>query len=148
MVPFSGCPQFRSDQMYDALTVEVLDRGSCEKYLRASPIGRVVFVDSLILAVHPVSYVVEGNSILFRTPHGAKLRAAAMRKMLAFETDHIDPVTGHGWSVIASGYAEHVTEPYDVERLGEAVPVLWSPVEETDLIQLYIDILQGRRYKA
>lgn len=101
-----------------------------------------------MLAVHPVRYAVEGNYILFRTPHGAKLRAAAQRKMLAFETDHIDPGTGHGWSVVASGYAEHVTEPYEIQRLSDMVPILWSPAEGTDLVRLFIDILQGRRYRA
>lgn len=29
--------------------------------------------------------------------------------MLAFEIDDIDPIAGNGWSILASGYAEHMT---------------------------------------
>ncbi|GAA2757638.1 pyridoxamine 5'-phosphate oxidase family protein [Actinopolymorpha rutila] len=132
--------------MYDAKSVEVLDKGECEKYLRESLIGRVVFVDSLLLAAHPVRYVVEGHCILFRTDHGAKLRAADRHKMLAFEIDDIDPITGHGWSVVASGFAEHVTDPCEVERLTEIVPIPWAPTDRTDVIRLFVDLYQGRRY--
>ncbi|MGW0231962.1 pyridoxamine 5'-phosphate oxidase family protein [Actinopolymorpha singaporensis] len=113
------------------------------KHLRECLIGRVLFVDSLLLAAHPVRYVVEGTCILFRTDHGAKLRAADRHKMLVFD---IDSITGHGWSVLASGFAEHVTDPYEVRRLSEIVPIPWAPADRTDVIRLFVDLIQGRRY--
>ncbi|NYH93273.1 pyridoxamine 5'-phosphate oxidase family protein [Actinopolymorpha rutila] len=133
--------------MYDAYGLEVLDQSECLELLRQNKVGRFVFVDRLLLAVHPVAYVFDQGSIVFQTNGGAKLDAATKHDLAAFEVDYIDPDLGWGWTVTLSGHAEPVTDSYEVARLHERLPEPWTNSGRVDVIRMHGEIIQGRRKK-
>ena len=89
--------------MYDAYGLQVLDYPECVELLRQNKVGRFVFIDHMLLAVHPVAYVFDGVSVVFQTNGGAKLDAATKHDLAAFEIDYIDPILdGAGPSLSAA----------------------------------------------
>lgn len=84
--------------------------------LREQAVGRLVYQDALGLAAVPVNYAVAGNTIVFRSQAGSKVRGLRERD-IAFEVDHIDTVSRSGWSVLIRGAAEEV----EYERLSELI---------------------------
>jgi nitroimidazol reductase NimA-like FMN-containing flavoprotein (pyridoxamine 5'-phosphate oxidase superfamily) len=131
--------------MYDAYGLEVLDQAACLDLLRKNKVGRFVFVDHMLLAIHPVAYAFDGGSVVFQTNGGAKLDAATKHDLAAFEVDHIDPDHGRGWTVTLSGHAEPVTDPHEVARLHKLLPEPWTNDGRVDIIRMRAEVIQGRR---
>jgi hypothetical protein len=67
-------------------------------------------------AVVPVNYEVVEDAIVFRTAPDS-VPAAAVGTEVAFEADHVDEALSQGWSVLAVGPANVVTEPDAVRGL-------------------------------
>ncbi|HSK57898.1 MAG TPA: pyridoxamine 5'-phosphate oxidase family protein [Actinomycetospora sp.] len=93
---------------------EALTVAECWRRLASVAVGRVVFTERALPAVHPVNFLVHGRAVIIRTGPGPTLDAARRGDVLAFEADHIDPETRTGWSVLVVGHAAVVG---DVDRL-------------------------------
>ncbi|PVZ06280.1 nitroimidazol reductase NimA-like FMN-containing flavoprotein (pyridoxamine 5'-phosphate oxidase superfamily) [Actinomycetospora cinnamomea] len=93
---------------------EALPVTECWTRLASVPVGRLVFTERALPAVHPVNFLVHGRSVIIRTGPGTKLDAARRGDVVAFEADHIDPGSRTGWSVLVVGHAAVVG---DVDRL-------------------------------
>jgi nitroimidazol reductase NimA-like FMN-containing flavoprotein (pyridoxamine 5'-phosphate oxidase superfamily) len=88
--------------------LEALPREDCLALLRAQEVGRFVCVAGGQPHIVPVNYVLDGETIVFRTDMGTKLREAE-RAAVAFEIDGLDRVARTGWSVVVHGRAEEIT---------------------------------------
>jgi nitroimidazol reductase NimA-like FMN-containing flavoprotein (pyridoxamine 5'-phosphate oxidase superfamily) len=82
--------------------------GECLRLLRSVPVGRMVFTEGALPAVHPVDYVMCGVDVILRTGRGPKLDSALRGDVVAFEADDIDPDSRTGWSVLVVGHASVV----------------------------------------
>lgn len=101
--------------------LETLDEPGCFALLATADVGRVVATHGGMPLVVPVSYVLDGHSIVFGTGRTGALAAATVSSVVAFEVDHIDPVGRSGWSVVVVGTAAAViavSEHVRVEQLG------------------------------
>ena len=87
--------------------LEELSWDECFMLLREQAVGRLVYQDKLGLAAVPVNYAVAGNTIVFRSEAGSKVRGLHEQD-IAFQVDHIDSVSHSGWSVLIRGAAEEV----------------------------------------
>jgi nitroimidazol reductase NimA-like FMN-containing flavoprotein (pyridoxamine 5'-phosphate oxidase superfamily) len=81
----------------EALTVE-----ECFELIRHQPIGRVAIssMKSPPLVV-PVTFVVDGVSVVFRSDVGEKIEAVGQR--VSFQVDSMDALHQTGWSVLLQG---------------------------------------------
>jgi Pyridoxamine 5'-phosphate oxidase len=95
--------------------------------------------------VHPVSYTLCRQEIIFRTAQGSILRAAMLRQVLAFEIDDVNPNTRTGWSVLAIGKAHRVTDADRLTALATRLPPSWTTGRPTHTIALPTRLLSGRR---
>lgn len=124
---------------------ETLTVGECLRLLDTTPVGRLVFTEKALPAVHPVNFLRHGRSIIVRTGPGSKLDAARRGDVVAFEADCIDSGTHTGWSVMVVGHATLVN---DVDRL---VAVLdqehrpWARGRGTHVIEVSAERVTGRR---
>lgn len=126
--------------------LEVLDRETCQRLLRASEIGRLAVSIAGSPEIFPVNYRVENDSILIRTAPGTKLDAVG-RTQGCFEIDGVDRVRHTGWSVIAKGRLEELT-PYDGDAWDDALEAHiepWAAGNKSHILCLHIDRLTGRR---
>lgn len=92
---------------------------TCLRLLSSAHVGRLAVNDPAGPVVFPVNYTVDGGTVLFRTTMGTKLAAAEAQEAVAFQVDHVDVPRRLGWSVLVRGRLAEVTDPDEIERLGE-----------------------------
>ncbi|MFJ1730567.1 DUF1918 domain-containing protein [Streptomyces sp. NPDC088254] len=118
----------------------------CRRLLFTHGVGRVaVSAPDGHPAVVPVNYDVLGDDIVFRTAPDS-VAAAAVGTEVAFEVDHVDEVMSEGWSVLAVGPADAVTEPEAVRGLARhARSTPWAGGERDLWVSIRPTRLTGRR---
>jgi len=129
----------------DSSGLQVLTREECLRLLSSTPIGRIVFTDRALPAVQPVTFLLDGESIVIRTGLGSKLAAATRHSVVAFEADEFDPDLRTGWSVTAVGHAWAVEEPAEVARLAALPLTAWAPGDRDHYIVVAAEQISGRR---
>lgn len=134
----------------DPQALEVLDREECRDLLAAVPVGRIAFCrGDGVPTVLPVNHLVDSWTVAFRTTFGSKLSAALLERPVAFEVDGYDERDRTGWSVLARGPAEHVTDGSIVRRLETLELDVWpAGVERSRWVRVQMDELTGRRIPA
>ena len=85
--------------MADGASIEELTRAECLRAMATEPVGRLAInmADGFPL-VAPVNFLLDGESIVFRTGAGTKL--GNVHQNVSFEVDHIDREMHTGWSVL------------------------------------------------
>ena len=127
--------------------VEVLDETECLALLGSAEVGRVgVVVDGQPL-IFPVNHALEGRSIVVRTDSTRMLSGASLARV-AFEADGFDAGARSGWTVLAEGIGNDVTDALDTtsEHL-QGVPMApWAPGPKARLLRIDVRTITGRRF--
>ncbi len=125
---------------------EILPADECWKYLRSSYIGRLAVINGDIPEIFPVNFSVAGQTLVFRTAPGTKLRALLGGAVAAFEVDGLNPYATEVWSVVAKGRPE----PFDETRMslpdGDTDREPWQPGIKDHLVALTPTDITGRRF--
>src|SRR5687767_12829220 len=87
--------------------ISELDTDECMSLLRERNFGRIGFVSDDIPVILPVNYVLNGDTVVFRTDAGLKLTEIPMRHV-AFEIDNA--TDSDVWSVLVQGFAREITD--------------------------------------
>ena|SRR5687768_3240589 len=127
--------------------LEVLDHATCVTLLTEEEIGRIGIVDGNQPLVLPVNYALDGETVVFRTDPGTKLRVAG-RGPVAFEVDRFDREHRTGWSVLVKGRLEEVTlydRPALATRVRELPIAPWAGGEKAHWLRLVPTTVTGRR---
>lgn len=136
----------RTDLNLDWSGLEVLSYDECRRLLSDEPVGRVGFVQDGSPVILPINYVLDGGSIVFRSGRGSKLESAMMGRPVCVEVDSWDVTEHTGWSVLAKGFAEHVTDGDEIDRLDQLPVKPWSrPDLRHEWIRVMVEELNGRR---
>jgi nitroimidazol reductase NimA-like FMN-containing flavoprotein (pyridoxamine 5'-phosphate oxidase superfamily) len=111
-------------------------------------VGLVAFDDGEGPALIPVNYVVDGESVVFRTGMEGRLNRSlmagptGMEMRIAFGVDRIDATEHLGWSVMLRGGAHRMSE----EENAAAPPVVsWAGGEREAHFRLTPTSVTGRR---
>ena len=120
-----------------------LDRAECERLLRRGTFGRVVLVTHRGPDVVPVNYTVVGDAVVVRTAPDGTLARHGHGRPIAFEADFADDDQWQGWSVIARGVGELVTDP--PTGLGRARVRPWADGDRSAELHLQWTELTGRQ---
>ncbi|WP_406346756.1 helix-turn-helix domain-containing protein [Streptomyces sp. NBC_00648] len=121
-----------------------LSEDEWRRLLSTHGVGRIAVVTADGPAILPVNYVVAGDAIAFRTAAEAVL-AQASGTRVAFEVDHIDDAMRQGWSVMAVGEAEGVTDAAAVRRLDAVARSLpWAGGDRTYWMKVPMTQVTGR----
>ena len=94
--------------------------------------------------IAPVNYVVDGNSVIFRTRSDGTLARACADAVIAFEIDDLSADGSFGWSVNVVGIATLLTEMERV-RAGRLGLVSAAGADRDTFVRLSIGVLSGRR---
>jgi len=85
-------------------------------------------------------------SIINRTTAYSVLGRYGHDSVLAFEVDSLDPSDASGWSILARGRAEMVTDPDDLSDLRREITTEpWAPGVRSMYLRLEYTELSGRR---
>lgn len=121
-----------------------LDLDTCWQLLAREEVGRLAVSVGSHPDLFPLNYVVDGDSLVFRTAEGAKLAALAIDSAVAFEIDGYDASAGEAWSVVVKGRA-HEIDMHD--QLDDAFPVFpWSATPKSRFVRIVPQEVTGRRF--
>jgi hypothetical protein len=123
-----------------------LSRDQCEELLHAGVTGRVALSSPDGPHLIPVNYSVVGEAIIIRTSPYSVLGTYGRGSLLAFEIDFFDHERWRGWSVVARGRADVVTDPADLERIRATwEPRPWAAGSRNLYLRLRWSELSGRQ---
>lgn len=126
--------------------LEELDLATCERLLASGVFGRLVLVVGDRPEILPINYTTHGDAVWVRTSPGSLLDRHADGVPLLLEVDHVDHGRGHGWSVVARGRGERVTEDERTDAERRTVgPPRWVRRDDEVWIRLRWEELTGRR---
>jgi nitroimidazol reductase NimA-like FMN-containing flavoprotein (pyridoxamine 5'-phosphate oxidase superfamily) len=127
--------------------VEALTVSECRELLKEYHFGRLAFVDAVgvLPVIIPVNYLLDEDTVAFRTDAGSKLGAAVRGAPVAFEVDGVDQDRQVGWSVVIRGRAEVVTDPVKLADLRQSPLVAWHPRANQRYVHIKPSQVIGRR---
>ena len=126
--------------------VEELSQAKCRELLGAGVFGRVGLSTPGGPVIVPVNYSLVSERIVLRTRTEGLLVQHADGERVAFEVDHVDYADQRGWSVLAQGPAEVVTDPRTEEHIARTWdPRPWAGGERPVYVRIAWDQLTGRR---
>ena len=100
-----------------------LSYSECEALLRAGVVGRVALSTPNGPQIIPVNYSVVDSEIIVRTSAYSLLGTYGREATLAFEVDHFDLPNQRGWSVVARGRADVITDQEALDHIRK----VWEP---------------------
>ena len=126
--------------------LEVLDDGVCWEFLRATEIGRLCLAVEGRPELFPMQYQIADGDIVFRTEEGTKLTAATAGPLEAvLEIDAVSEQFRLGWSVMARGQLDRVSDPYEVSRCELLGLQAWADGSRPNWLRLTAAEVTGRR---
>jgi uncharacterized protein len=131
--------------------IEILDRRECMSLMAGVPVGRLAYcghdgttAEPSAPHVTPVSFVVDGESVVVRTTQGSRLGREVPGTPVTFEVDEVRTAHRDGWSVVVSGLARLETDPAATDRLAELLQA-WAPGFKDVWLRIPIEHVSGRR---
>ena len=125
--------------------LEHLNPGRCWELLASVPVGRVGVINDSAPEIYPVNHAVDGQTIVFRTDPGTKLRGMLRSPSVCYEADAIDPEDATGWSVLVKGSAVQVRDPDELRALADLPLRLWALGDKAHWIRIVPAEVTGRR---
>ena len=116
----------------------------CWELLRAQALGRLAFHLADQVHITPINYVVDRDTLLFRTAEGSKLLGVVMNEDVAFE---IDGENGEvAWSVVVRGTARLLDEA--AAHRADDLPLRpWVSTYKYNVVEITPTAISGRRFE-
>lgn len=131
-----------------SLTSGEMDQHECRALLAVESVGRVGWTSGQESFILPVSYVLRGDRIAFRTsPYGTLARLVTPTNV-AFQIDELDRPRRAGRCVLAQGVSQGArpTAWEPVWRMDDVTP--WASGTRNLFIEIHIQQLSGRTFQA
>jgi nitroimidazol reductase NimA-like FMN-containing flavoprotein (pyridoxamine 5'-phosphate oxidase superfamily) len=126
-----------------------LSQAECKTLLRSGVVGRIALSTPGGPHVIPINYSVVDDTIIVRTSPYSLLGTYGRDSTLAFEIDQFDHEYHRGWSVVARGRAEFVTDAAELHRIRAICqPHPWAAGARAMYLRLSWAELSGRRLGA
>lgn len=125
--------------------MEHLTPEECWQLLAESPVGRIGVIVDGRPEIYPVNYVVDGETLVFRTDAGNKLRGLGDHPGVCLEVDGIDTKELTGWSVLVKGRAIELHLGDDLARVEQLPLRNWARGEKGHWIEIQPREITGRR---
>ena len=127
--------------------LEVLDHDECLELLGGVRVGRLVFTEDALPAVHPVNFRLHDGDVAIRVAGGAKLEAALRNYVVAFQADDLQPDSRLGWTVTVVGHAEPITDTDELVELSGTFLQSWVKGRRDYFVRVRTEKVTGRRLR-
>jgi nitroimidazol reductase NimA-like FMN-containing flavoprotein (pyridoxamine 5'-phosphate oxidase superfamily)/nucleotide-binding universal stress UspA family protein len=127
--------------------VEELTTAACWSVLGAARVGRLAVCMDGSPRIFPINYVVDEQTIVFRTAPGSKLDASR-NATVAFEVDDYDVDSGQASSVIIEGRASEINEAAEWDRALGLPLFPWHVAPKGHFVRITPETMSGRRFRA
>lgn len=123
----------------------ILERQACLGLLASATVGRISYTEKGLPTIHPAHYVVEGGTILTRSPTGSALTSGGSH-VVTFQVDHLDHTAQPGWSIVVTGHAQTVTHLASLRAA--PLPSWIVPEYASRLLSIESTLVSGRAFAA
>lgn len=122
-----------------------LSQDQCWELLRANSTGRFGFVHEGRVMILPVSYLVDQQSIYFRTSADGTISESVPSHESSFQIDDARADRSEGWSVLVSGPCSRVEDQDLLTRLwGKVMAEPWGGGARNLFIRIQAYTVTGR----
>lgn len=128
--------------------LDVLTRRQCLDRLQGPRVGRLVFTEDALPAVQPVNYRMWRDEVVIRVAGGAKLAAATLHQVVAFEADELDADLHTGWSVTVVGHAEPITDVDELVEVAGTFVQPWVEGRREHFVRIATEKVTGREFRS
>jgi uncharacterized protein len=128
-------------------SIEALSTRECIGLLAETPVARVIFTDHALPAVLPLTVAVLRGDVFFRTTPDSRLAGLADGGVLTVQADSVDVTSRTGWSVVATGISEIVSDPQRRAEI-EALVQPWAPGDHSVTVRIPLTSISGRRISS
>jgi uncharacterized protein len=112
------------------------------EFLRSEHVGRLAVHAGGVIDIYPITYVVDGESVVFLTSPGTKLLELTVNDQVAFEIDRYDDTVAQ--SVVIHGTAQRLESMADIDA-AQALPLVsLIPTERTRYVRILPKTVSGR----
>ncbi len=125
--------------------IVVLPEDESWQLLASRTLGRLATSVGGQPEIFPVNFVVQRQSVLFRTAEGTKLASAVANNRVAFEVD--DHNVEGGWSVIVKGHAQMLQSAEEVADAERAQLLPWIATRKRQFVRIIPTEISGRRFQ-
>lgn len=125
--------------------ITILSVSESWRLLASVALGRLVTVVDGEPQIFPVNFVVQRNTVLFRTAEGTKLVSAAINNSVLFEAD--EHGLTKGWSVIVRGVARTLRTDEDIREAERAQLLSWTATRKHHYVRVLPTVVTGRRFR-
>jgi len=125
--------------------LEFIPPAECWQLLSGTPVGRIGTLVDSAPEIYPVNFVVDQETIVFRTDSGNKLRALGRSPSICFEADELDLADHTGWSVLVKGQAVELADGEGLRRAALLPLHFWALGEKAHWIRILPVEVTGRR---
>ena len=127
-------------------TITKLAAPACFDLLRQAQIGRVLLSVDALPTARSVKFALLGTRIVMRVAAGSQVHRATPGRVVAFQSDHYDGANGDGWSIVALGVGEEVSDPEALPLLHDLLADVWSrPPAQDAFVQIPVRSIIGER---
>lgn len=124
--------------------ISVLSDEECWARLATQRIGRLVTRVGDVVDIVPINFVVDGETIVFRTAPGNKLNELTINSSVVFEADVFEQTAG--WSVVLRGSARALETRAEIAE-AEALPLRpFVPTVKPVFVRIENATVSGRSF--
>jgi nitroimidazol reductase NimA-like FMN-containing flavoprotein (pyridoxamine 5'-phosphate oxidase superfamily) len=124
--------------------VAELSDDECWDLLRSHEVGRLATTAGGVLDIFPITYIVDNQTLVFRTGPGTKLIELTINDNVAFEIDHYDAT--EGYSVVVHGQAEQLDSMGEIDIAAQLPLPSLFPKERPRFVRIHPQQVTGRRF--
>jgi uncharacterized protein len=125
---------------------EILDESACWALLEGNTVGRLAVDVGGQPDIFPINYLVDRQSIVFRTGAGTKLAAAVLMRRVAFEIDGYEPDGRSVWSVVIKGVARELERLTEILTADDLPLYPWIATIKPTFVRIDVREVSGRRF--
>ena len=108
-------------------------------------VGRLATTAGGVIDIFPITYVVDGRTLVFRTAAGTKLVELTINDQVAFEIDHWDDT--EGYSVVVHGTAEELDTMGEIDQAMTLKLASLFPTERPRYVRITPNRVSARRFR-
>ncbi|RJN32862.1 pyridoxamine 5'-phosphate oxidase family protein [Nesterenkonia natronophila] len=127
---------------------EILDAQDCWDLLRSVSLGRLAVWSEDHPEIFPLTYLIDRQTVVFRTGTGTKLTAALRGAPVALEADGVDPRTNVAWSVVVKGPATAIDKGGSFLASSAHRLVPWESGSKDHFVRITPEAVTGRRFSV
>jgi hypothetical protein len=127
-------------------STETLTQSECWALLGRECVGRLAVATAGRPDIFPINYVVDADTIVFRSSPGTKFAAAVLGRDVAFEIDGADRSDRTVWSVVVKGTAFEVDNAFERFRIEDLPLYPWVAGDKPRYVQIEPSLVTGRRF--